>query len=58
MDATGLLPCVVVSFVISIDQSSWLDDEQSPSVCYQFDDEGPPSVYHRVFREAASITKV
>ena len=52
-----LLPYVVVSFVISINQSNWLDDERSPSICHQFDDKGPPSVCHQVFREAGSITK-
>ena len=53
-----LLPCVVVSFVIGINQSNWLDDKRSPSVCCQFDNEGPPLVCHRVFREAGSMTKV
>ena len=31
LDATDLLPCVVVSLVISISRTNWLDDEQSPS---------------------------
>ena len=45
-----LLPCVVVSLVISIGQSNWLDDKRSPSVCHQnnqsswFDVKGLPSV--------------
>ena len=30
LDATDLLPCVVVSLVISIGRSNWLDDERSP----------------------------
>ena len=64
LDATDLLPCVVVSLVISIGRSNWLDDERSPLVCHQdnqsnwFDGEGPLSVCHRVFREAGSMTKV
>ena len=31
LDAIDLLPCVVVSLVISIGRSNWLDDERSPS---------------------------
>ena len=31
LDAIDLLPCVVVSLVISIGRSDWLDDERSPS---------------------------
>ena len=31
LDATDLLPCVVVSLVISIGRSNWLDDKRSPS---------------------------
>ena len=31
LDATDLLPWVVVSLVISIGRSNWLDDERSPS---------------------------
>ena len=31
LDATDLLPCVVVSLVISIGRSNWLDNERSPS---------------------------
>ena len=47
-----LLLCVVVSLVISIGQSNWLDDKWSPSVYHQDDQsdwsvgEGPPSVCH------------
>ena len=53
-----LLLYVIVSLVISIDQSNWLDDKRSPLVCHQFDDKGPPSVCHRVFRETGSMTKL
>ena len=59
-----LLSCVVVSLVISIGWSNWLDDERSPLVYHQvnqsnwFNGEGPPSVCHRVFIEAGSMTKV
>ena len=53
-----LFPYVVVSLIISIDQSNWLDNERSPLVCYQFNNKGPSSVSHRVFREAGSMRKV
>ena len=35
LDAIDLLPCVVVSLVISIGLSKWPNDERSPSVCHQ-----------------------
>ena len=64
LDTTNLLPYVVVSLVISISRSNWLDDKRSPSICYQdnqsnwFDGESPLLVCHQVFRKACPMTKV
>ena len=47
-----LLPCMIVSLVISIGRSNWLNDKRSPLACHQdnqsswFDDEGPLSACH------------
>ena len=48
-----LLSYIAVSFIISVGQSNWLDDEWSPLIYYLdnqsnwFDGEGLPSVCHQ-----------
>ena len=59
-----LLLYVVVSLVISIGQSNWLDDKWSPLVYHQvnqsnwFHDKGSSSVCYWVFKETGLMTKV
>ena len=59
-----LLFYVIVSSVISISQSNWLDDKRLTSIYYHVDQsnwfsgKGPLSVCHQVFRGVGSMTKV
>ena len=64
LDIIDLFPCVVVSVVISISWSNWLDDKRSPlemssdELEYWLNGESPPSVYYQVVRVSGSMTKV